>query len=95
MKICHSCKKTLDVGRKVGRRDLCPFCESDLHVCLNCLFYDPGSYNDCREPQAERVVDKARSNFCDYFEFRDSVSGEREKGEERDPASKLEGLFKK
>ncbi len=95
MKICHNCKKTLDVRRKVGRRDLCPFCESDLHVCLNCRFYDPGSYNDCREPQAERVVDKARSNFCDYFEFSDSASGDRGKEEEKDPKAKMEGLFKK
>jgi predicted RNA-binding Zn-ribbon protein involved in translation (DUF1610 family) len=95
MKICHSCRKTLDVGRKVGRREDCPFCGSDLHVCLNCRFYDPGSYNDCREPQAERVVDKARSNFCDYFEFRDSASAEGEHKTEKNPAAQLEDLFKK
>ena len=23
--------------------------------------------NDCREPQAQRVLDKTRSNFCDFF----------------------------
>jgi hypothetical protein len=95
MRICNSCKETLEVGPKVGRRESCPFCESDLHVCLNCRFYDPGSYNDCREPQAERVVDKGRSNFCDYFEFRDSSSGGRRKEEKTDPTAKLEGLFKK
>ena len=95
MLTCHSCKKTLDIEKKVGRRESCPFCDSDLHVCLNCRFYDPGSYNDCREPQAERVVIKDRSNFCDYFEFRDSASGERGKEEERNPKKKLEGLFKK
>jgi len=25
------------------------------------------SNNSCRENQADRVVDKERSNFCDYF----------------------------
>lgn len=95
MRICHSCKKELDVERKVGRRDECTFCGSDLHVCLNCRFYDPGSYNECREPQAERVVDKGRSNFCDYFEFRDSAPGERGKEKAKDPRAKLEDLFKK
>ncbi len=95
MRICHNCKKELDVGRKVGRREECPFCGSDLHVCLNCRFYAPGSYNDCKEPQAERVVDKARSNFCDYFEFRDAASAGGEKGEEKSLQSKLEDLFKK
>jgi len=95
MKRCHSCTKEIDVGRTVGRREDCPFCGSDLHVCLNCRFYDPGSYNDCREPQADRVVDKGRSNFCDYFEFRDSASPEEGKGETESPHEKLEDLFKR
>ncbi|MEA3471407.1 MAG: hypothetical protein U9R24_06795 [Thermodesulfobacteriota bacterium] len=83
----------MDIEKKVGRRDICPFCGSELHVCLNCRFFDPGSYNDCREPQAERVVDKMKSNFCDYFEFGDTASGER--GKEKDPKKKLGDLFKK
>jgi len=24
-------------------------------------------HNECREPQAERQVDKERGNFCDWF----------------------------
>jgi hypothetical protein len=95
MKICHNCSKELTIERKVGRRDACPFCGGDLHVCLNCRFYDPGSYNDCREPQAERVVNKDRSNFCDYFEFGDRGSGKKRKDGELNPKKKLEGLFKK
>ena len=71
MKRCSRCKKELTLENKVTRREACPFCGWDLHVCLNCRFYDPGAYNQCREPQAERVLDKERSNFCDYFLFRD------------------------
>ena len=50
-RICHACQKTLDIGDRVGRREACPFCGRDLHVCLNCRFYAPGAYNDCRETQ--------------------------------------------
>ena len=50
-----------------GRGDSCPKCGRDTRVCKGCLFYDKGTNNDCREPQADRVVDKEKSNFCDYF----------------------------
>lgn len=72
MKICQSCKKEIPGDTPIGRQTPCPFCRADLHVCLNCVFYEPGTYNDCRESQAERVVDKSRSNFCDYFRFPDA-----------------------
>ena len=67
--------------------------ESDLHCCLNCSFYDLGAYNDCREPQAERVLDKIRSNFCDFFKFKQTgkSSGTADSGTK----DKLEDLFKK
>ncbi len=38
-----------------------------MHACLNCEFYDPTCHNECRETMAERVVDKDRANFCEYF----------------------------
>lgn len=67
---CHSCgfENELVTGRKVQRRDECERCGADLHCCRNCRFYDPARHNECSEPQAERVVDKERANFCDYFE---------------------------
>ena len=44
---------------RVGRRDACLGCGADLHCCRNCRFHDPAAHNQCREPQAERQVDKA------------------------------------
>lgn len=32
-----------------------------------CQFYDPKAYNECREPVAERITDKEKANYCDYF----------------------------
>lgn len=51
----------------MGARDDCPGCGADLHVCRNCAHYDAGAYNACREPGAERVLDKERANHCDLF----------------------------
>jgi hypothetical protein len=72
---CHHCGR--DIGRveRVGRRDACLQCGADLHCCLNCAFYDAAYHNQCREPQAERQVEKRAGNFCDYFSFR--VGGQR------------------
>ena len=66
---CHKCNSPLAVSDKPGRTATCPECDADLHCCRNCTFYDPRVYNECRESQAERVVDKERSNFCDYFSW--------------------------
>jgi hypothetical protein len=64
---CFHCGRAVEVKERVGFRDTCDGCDRPLHVCLNCEFYDPSYNNQCREPQAERVVDKDRFNFCEYF----------------------------
>ncbi len=94
MKICFRCRKEITLDSPPGRRDTCPFCRADLHCCRNCAFYDPAAYNECREPQAERVVEKERSTFCDYFRFRDAAASPAgtKSGSARD---KLDTLFKK
>jgi hypothetical protein len=75
MKKCNSCKQTLSLESKVGRRDVCPFCKADIHCCLNCTFYDRAASKQCREPVAESVKDKQKANFCDYFTFAESSGG--------------------
>lgn len=92
MKKCHACQKEICLQDYIGREEQCPFCRADLHCCENCIFYAQGIYNDCRETQAERVVDKTRSNFCDFFQFRNTDNINNEKRNARD---KLEALFKK
>lgn len=92
MKRCFSCKNELDVKGKPGRGDTCPSCGADIRVCLNCRFYDDGAYNRCREPQAERVLEKEKANFCDYFDFRDSEDAGKG-GMKEDARKKLDELF--
>ncbi len=50
-----------------GRADTCGKCGKDSRVCKNCFFFDAAAHNQCHENQADRVVEKERSNFCDYF----------------------------
>ena len=69
---CCGCGAALVLEGRIGRREACPHCGHDLHCCRNCAFYDPAMHNQCREPQAERQVDKERANFCDYFRWRDA-----------------------
>ena len=94
MKRCHACLKDLEIKTPVGRREICSFCGSDLHCCLNCVFHATGAYNECREPQAERVIEKGRSNYCDYFVFRDAGTGGKEKDFGESTKTKIESLFK-
>lgn len=94
MVICHACGKQNDTGERVGRRNVCEACGADLHVCLNCLHYDPTAYNQCREPQAERVLEKAQANFCDYFEPGNRPP-QKAGGEAEKTKAKLDALFKK
>jgi hypothetical protein len=70
---CYNCGREIGPAEQVGRRDACLACAADLRCCRNCRFYSPGAHNDCREPQAERQVDKVRGNFCDFFSFADSA----------------------
>ncbi|HBG47017.1 MAG TPA: hypothetical protein DDW94_08520 [Deltaproteobacteria bacterium] len=90
MAICFHCRKVLDAG-KPGRADACPACGSDVKVCLNCRFHDRSAYNDCREPSAERVIDKERSNFCEYFEH---LEGAMSTTAPEDPLKELKRLFR-
>lgn len=49
------------------RRDECPKCHAELHACKMCVDYDTRVAKHCREPTADEIADKTRSNFCDHF----------------------------
>ncbi len=70
MKKCHVCKNEIII-EKISFRDECQKCGSDLHVCLNCLFYDTGKANSCREDSADYVRERDKANYCEYFRLPD------------------------
>lgn len=63
----------LSPGRRVARQAECPSCRTELHVCRACVFYDTHVARHCRETIAEEVKDKTRTNFCDYFQYREDA----------------------
>lgn len=90
---CFQCRKELSFADRVGLREECPHCRSDVHVCKNCEFFDTKAYNECRENQAERVMEKDRANRCEYFSVRtQSLDGVSKADQLRAAA---EALFKK
>lgn len=74
-----------------GRQDTCRKCGRDTKVCKNCEFFDPSYNNECRESQADRVVDKEKSCFCDYFTPRSGGGGNAKSRESMKAAA--EALF--
>jgi len=56
-----------DLLLPLPRREACPRCRAELHVCRMCEFFDAAAPQQCREPVAEHVPDKSRANFCGYF----------------------------
>lgn len=90
---CAFCGRDVPVESKIKRDDTCPHCGRDLRCCKQCKFFDPHAYNECREVSAERIVDKERSNFCDYFVPRGSAQSNRNTVKGAKEA--LEALFQK
>jgi hypothetical protein len=67
MAACHRCGTSFGSGGKPSRQDACPKCNAWLRSCLNCEFYSARHKNDCMEPHAEPVPDKASANFCEFY----------------------------
>ena len=71
---CHRCGASLaTLSLPLSRRDQCPECSADLHVCKMCLFFDKSVPRQCREDGADDVTDKDRPNFCDWFKPSDKA----------------------
>ncbi|HVP37882.1 MAG TPA: hypothetical protein VMS93_01745 [Candidatus Saccharimonadales bacterium] len=90
---CQFCGADLPFTGRVPREEECPACRRDLHCCRQCVHFDPAVHNQCRETQAEWIVEKERRNFCDYF----LLSGRpaRRTGPRETPEEKWNRLFGK
>jgi len=91
---CFSCHKPteLDAGKKILRHEECPTCGASMHCCKMCKYYDATAYNECRETIAERIVDKEKANFCEFFFLVGDTGGHGKKDNYLDLAN---SLFKK
>jgi hypothetical protein len=92
---CYKCQKELLVGANnfISRQDSCPHCYASLHACMMCLHYDERSYNECKEPVADRITDKTKANFCDYYKI--NTEGNKNKKDPNALLAAADLLFKK
>ena len=92
--MCKKCGKPIS-QTSIGRSSTCEFCGADLHSCINCKFYSPGSHYDCHESVDEVIKDKERANFCDYFSPAQSTGGSLSSKEDKAAKAKaaLDALF--
>jgi predicted RNA-binding Zn-ribbon protein involved in translation (DUF1610 family) len=77
-----------------GRESDCRYCGKSTRVCRNCRWYAPGRPNECEEPMAERVLDKTRANFCDFFEPTTEPRGDASTDSDKALRQAAEDLFK-
>ena len=90
---CTFCGAKVELEDKVMRSDTCPQCSRDLRCCKQCQFFDHHAYNECKEVMAERIQDKERANFCEYYTPRGNIKKAVNRND--DAKAALEALFKK
>jgi len=90
---CYNCASELNFSAKPSRSAECPVCKKDVRVCLNCRFYEPGAYRDCRESISDEVREKDRGNFCDWFQFSEKSAQAKDTKKIDDARSKFKALF--
>ena len=92
--MCRKCGKPVLIA-EVYRTTVCADCGADLHSCINCKYYAPGSHYDCHETVDELVSDKERANFCHSFslnkDFSSSTSNASKEQKARDAFASLFG----
>ena len=91
---CWRCGTALEnEPMPLGRESRCRVCDSDLHCCKLCSFYDRSKAKGCAEPVANEVRDKERANFCGYFTLNKAAFHANDQaGQAREALSALFGL---
>ncbi len=91
---CYRCGTSLAaLSLPLSRQDECPGCGNYLHVCRMCRHFDPHVPKQCREDDAEEVLEKARLNFCDWFVASESAFDPQRKADEDQARAALDALF--
>ena len=92
--VCYRCGESLAaLSLPLSRRDQCPGCSADLHICKMCVHFDKHVPRQCREDGAEDVKEKERPNFCDWFIPNENAFDADRKSESDAALSALDALF--
>ncbi len=73
---CARCGHELTAASAWGPTAQCPRCQSDLHTCAQCAYFDSSAAFECQKPVPARVSPKDARNICALFEPRTTVERE-------------------
>ena len=90
---CSSCSAV--VPTNLSADSTCPKCNSDLHTCRQCNYFDPASRFECRKPITARIMSKGGRNTCELFASRTVIERETSSGKPTDARQAFANLFKK
>ena len=90
---CSSCSAVVPMN--VGHDSTCPKCNSDLHTCRQCVYFDPALRFECRKPITARIMNKGGRNTCELFASRTVIERETSSGKPTDARQAFANLFKK
>jgi hypothetical protein len=91
---CFRCGASLEaLSLPLSRRDECPECSIHVHVCRMCVFFAAHVPKQCREDDAEEVIDKEKVNFCEWFKPSVDAFDPARAGQARQAKTDLEALF--
>lgn len=68
---CARCGTAQPLAAAMAADARCAACSADLHTCTNCLSFDTGAPNQCRQPGIIRVPRKDQRNDCPQFDPRE------------------------
>ena len=91
---CFRCGASLEaLTLPISRRDHCPECSSAVHVCRMCSHYARDAIGQCVEDDAEEVLDKENTNYCEWFTPRANAFDPAERGQQQRAEAELASLF--
>ena len=89
---CGRCANPLDAV--VGADDRCGRCGVDVHSCVQCTSFDPGSPLECMQPIRARVSPKDVKNTCTFFAPRTTVERQTSSPRQSSARQAFDDLFK-
>lgn len=69
---CFNCATTLPPGTEFSGN--CPKCNSALHCCKQCAYFEPSTRFQCMKPVPARIAVKDQANECSVFKPRLTVA---------------------
>jgi len=69
---CYNCATPLPPGMDFSGN--CPKCNSALHCCKQCTYFEPSTRFQCTKPIPVRVAYKDQANECTFFRARVTVA---------------------